>query len=90
MTPTEEQRAAIEEAANICHEVTAFDVAAVLQAMIDSRDQFVDVTKLIERLAAGEHEQWAAWAQAILDSEPGLSDNRKAAWPGMIDRKSVV
>lgn len=39
MILTEEQRAAIEEAANICHEVTAFDVAAVLQAMIDSRDR---------------------------------------------------
>ena len=47
MILTEEQRAAIEEAANICHEVTAFDVAAVLQAMIDSGDHVPDATKLM-------------------------------------------
>ena len=46
MTLTEEQRAAIEEAANICHEVTAFDVAAVLRTMIDSSEHFTDASKM--------------------------------------------
>ena len=52
--------------------------------MIDSSEHFSALTKMIERLAAGEHEQWAVWAQNILDTEPRLSENRKARWPGLI------
>ena len=44
----------------------------------------LEKAQLVELLAAGEHEQWADWAQSILDSEPGLSNGRKAAWPEMI------
>ncbi|MFA5410214.1 MAG: hypothetical protein WC343_15675 [Bacilli bacterium] len=92
MILTEEQRAALKRVIAYMNRMYGIaspyygctEDANILRAMIDSSDQFVDVTKLIERLAAGEHEQWAAWAQAILDSEPGLSDNRKAAWPGLI------
>jgi hypothetical protein len=90
MTLTEEQRGALARAIDYINdtdlpvgELDGFD-REVLRAMIDSSDPITDVTELVELLAAGEHEQWAAWAQAILDSEPGLSDNRKAAWPGMI------
>lgn len=90
MTLTEEQRAALAHAINYIDEtdlpvgeLDGFD-REVLRAMIDSSDPIPDVTELVELLAAGEHEQWAVWAQAILDSEPGLSDRRKATWPEMI------
>jgi len=90
MTLTEEQRGALARAIDYINEtdlpvgeLDGFD-REVLRAMIDSSDPITDVTELVELLAAGEHEQWAAWAQAILDSEPGLSDGRKAAWPGLI------
>jgi hypothetical protein len=90
MILTEEQRAALAHAINYIDEtdlpvgeLDGFD-REVLRAMIDSSDPIPDVTELVELLAAGEHEQWAAWAQSILDSEPGLSDGRKAAWPEMI------
>ena len=90
MILTEEQRGALARAIDYINEtdlpvgeLDGFD-REVLRAMIDSSDPITDVTELVELLAAGEHEQWAAWAQAILDSEPGLSDGRKAAWPGLI------
>jgi hypothetical protein len=90
MILTEEQRGALAHAINYIDEtdlpvgeLDGFD-REVLRAMIDSSDPIPDVTELVELLAAGEHEQWAVWAQAILDSEPGLSDGRKAAWPEMI------
>ena len=90
MILTEEQRGALAHAINYIDEtdlpvgeLDGFD-REVLRAMIDSSDPIPDVTELVELLAAGEHEQWAGWAQAILDSEPGLSDGRKAAWPEMI------
>ena len=90
MILTEEQRGALARAIDYINEtdlpigeLDGFD-REVLRAMIDSSDPITDVTELVELLAAGEHEQWVAWAQAILDSEPGLSDGRKAAWPGLI------
>lgn len=90
MILTEEQRGALAHAINYIDEtdlpvgeLDGFD-REVLRAMIDSSDPIPDVTELVELLAAGEHEQWAVWAQAILDSEPGLSDRRKATWPEMI------
>ena len=90
MILTEEQRGALAHAINYIDEtdlpvgeLDGFD-REVLRVMIDSSDPIPDVTELVELLAAGEHEQWAVWAQAILDSEPGLSDGRKAAWPEMI------
>ena len=90
MILTEEQREALSNALDYIHEtelpvsgICEHDIA-VLQAVVDSSDQIVEPTKLIELLAAGEHEQWAAWAQNILDTEPVLSENRKARWPGLI------
>ena len=95
MTLTEEQREAIRAVSDLpraigctrCHNYIQKNYSnqfAVLRSMIDNKDYVPNAAKLIELLAAGEHEQWADWAQAILDSEPGLSDGRKAAWPEMI------
>jgi len=42
------------------------------------------INDLIEILAAGEHEQWAYWAKNILETEPGLSQDRKERWPAII------
>ena len=36
--------------------------------------------RLIEALANLEHEQWMAWAQTLMDKEPGLSKERVARW----------
>ena len=95
MILTEEQREAIRAVSDLpraigctrCHNYIQKNYSnqfAVLRSMIDNKDYVPNAAKLIELLAAGEHDQWADWAQSILDSEPGLSDGRKAAWPGMI------
>lgn len=95
MTLTEEQREAIRAVSDLpraigctrCHNYIQKNYSnqfAVLRSMIDNKDYVPNAAELIELLAAGEHEQWADWAQSILDSEPGLSEGRKAAWPGMI------
>jgi len=90
MTLTEEQRVALVHAIDYINEtdlpvgeLDGFD-REVLRNMVTTINHGHDVMKMIELLAAGEHDQWADWAQAILDSEPGLSDGRKAAWPEMI------
>ena len=90
MTLTEEQRVALVHAIDYINEtdlpvgeLDGFDREA-LRNMVTTINHGPDVMKMIELLAAGEHDQWADWAQAILDSEPGLSDGRKAAWPEMI------
>mgnify|MGYP001001736419 CR=1 FL=1 len=90
MTLTEEQRVALVHAIDYINEtdlpvgeLDGFD-REVLRNMVTTINHGPDVMKMIELLAAGEHNQWADWAQAILDSEPGLSDGRKAAWPEMI------
>lgn len=90
MTLTEEQRVALVHAIDYINEtdlpvgeLDGFD-REVLRNMVTTINHGPDVMKMIELLAAGEHDQWADWAQAILDSEPGLSDGRKAAWPEMI------
>ncbi|MFA7221163.1 MAG: hypothetical protein WC119_11760, partial [Synergistaceae bacterium] len=87
----EEQRGALARAIDYINEtdlpvgeLDGFD-REVLRNMVTTAINYdPDVMKMIELLAAGEHEQWADWAQSILDSEPGLSDGRKAAWPEMI------
>jgi hypothetical protein len=91
MTLTEEQRGALARAIDYINEtdlpvgeLDGFD-REVLRNMVTTAINYgPDVMKMIELLAAGEHDQWADWAQSILDSEPGLSDGRKAAWPEMI------
>jgi len=91
MTLTEEQRGALTRAIDYINEtdlpvgeLDGFD-REVLRNMVTTAINYgPDVMKMIELLAAGEHDQWADWAQSILDSEPGLSDGRKAAWPEMI------
>jgi len=91
MSLTEEQRGALARAIDYINEtdlpvgeLDGFD-REVLRNMVTTAINYdPDVMKMIELLAAGEHEQWADWAQSILDSEPGLSDGRKAAWPEMI------
>ncbi len=91
MTLTEEQRGALARAIDYINEtdlpvgeLDGFD-REVLRNMVTTAINYgPDVMKMIELLAAGEHDQWADWAQSILDSEPGLSEGRKAAWPGMI------
>ncbi|MFA5458203.1 MAG: hypothetical protein WC261_11305 [Synergistaceae bacterium] len=91
MTLTEEQRGALARAIDYINEtdlpvgeLDGFD-REVLRSMVTTAINYgPDVMKMIELLAAGEHDQWADWAQSILDSEPGLSDGRKAAWPEMI------
>jgi hypothetical protein len=35
---------------------------------------------LLEDLARLEHHQWMTWAKALMDSEPGLSAERRARW----------
>lgn len=35
---------------------------------------------LIDRLASIEHRQWMQWAQKIIETEPGLSEERKQRW----------
>lgn len=35
---------------------------------------------LIDRLADIEHRQWMAWAKKLMETEPGLSPERKARW----------
>ena len=37
-----------------------------------------------EGLAELEHEQWCAWAEDILQQEPGLSDERRDRWNRLI------
>ena len=44
----------------------------------------IPINDLVEILAAGEHEQWAYWAKNILETEPGLSQDRKERWPAII------
>lgn len=91
MILTEEQRGALTRAIDCINEtdlpvgeLDGFD-REVLRNMVTTAINYgPDVMKMIELLAAGEHDQWADWAQSILDSEPGLSDGRKAAWPEMI------
>lgn len=91
MILTEEQRGALTRAIDYINEtdlpvgeLDGFD-REVLRNMVTTAINYgPDVMKMIELLAAGEHDQWADWAQSILDSEPGLSDGRKAAWPEMI------
>ncbi|MDD4485060.1 MAG: hypothetical protein PHD55_11940, partial [Methanoregula sp.] len=91
MILTEEQRGALARAIDYINEtdlpvgeLDGFD-REVLRSMVTTDINYgPDVMKMIELLAAGEHDQWADWAQSILDSEPGLSDGRKAAWPEMI------
>ena len=91
MILTEEQRRALARAIDYINEtdlpvgeLDGFD-REVLRNMVTTAINYgPDVMKMIELLAAGEHDQWADWAQSILDSEPGLSDGRKAAWPEMI------
>lgn len=91
MILTEEQRGALARAIDYINEtdlpvgeLDGFD-REVLRNMVTTAINYgPDVMKMIELLAAGEHDQWADWAQSILDSEPGLSDGRKAAWPEMI------
>mgnify|MGYP007068781464 FL=1 len=90
MTLTEEQRVALVHAIDYINEtdlpvgeLDGFD-REVLRNMVTTINHGPDVMKMIELLAAGEHDQWADWARSILDSEPGLSDGRKAAWPEMI------
>ena len=90
MTLTKEQRGALARAIDYIDKtdlpvgkLDGFD-REVLRNMATAINHDPDVMKMIELLAAGEHDQWAAWAQSILDSEPGLSEGRKAAWPGMI------
>jgi hypothetical protein len=39
-----------------------------------------DPRHLSERLAELEHEQWSAWARALLAEEPGLSAERAQRW----------
>jgi len=34
----------------------------------------------LEALAALEHEQWMAWAKTLLESEPGISEQRRKRW----------
>ena len=36
--------------------------------------------KYLEQLADLEHQQWMAWAKALLKSEPGISKERKERW----------
>lgn len=91
MTLTKEQRGALARAIDYINEtdlpvgeLDGFD-REVLRNMVTTAINYgPDVMKMIELLAAGEHDQWADWAQSILDSEPGLSEGRKAAWPEMI------
>lgn len=35
---------------------------------------------VIEKLAALEHDQWVAWAQNIMETERGLSEERVLRW----------
>jgi hypothetical protein len=35
---------------------------------------------LLEKLAALEHDQWIAWAQSIIETEPDISEERRARW----------
>jgi hypothetical protein len=91
MTLTEEQRGALARAIDYIDKtdlpvgkLDGFDREVLRNMATAAINHDPDVMKMIELLAAGEHDQWSAWAQSILDSEPGLSEGRKAAWPGMI------
>lgn len=36
--------------------------------------------ELIDRLAEIEHRQWISWAKKLIETEPGLSKDRKDRW----------
>ncbi len=36
--------------------------------------------EVFEQLAELEHEQWAHWAQTLIDTEPSLSESRVERW----------
>jgi hypothetical protein len=38
----------------------------------------------LDRLAEIEHRQWMQWAKTILDTEPGISLDRRARWEKMM------
>jgi len=39
---------------------------------------------LVEHLAKIEHDQWAQWARTILDTEPGISKDRRERWEKLL------
>lgn len=41
----------------------------------------------LERLAEIEHEQWASWAASLLESEPGMSEERRKRWSALVVQK---
>lgn len=40
--------------------------------------------RLVEKLAALEHEQWVAWATTMMEKEPLISKERKERWRGLL------
>lgn len=43
-----------------------------------------DSTRLLERLAAIEHERWMTWATNLMETERLLSDKRVLRWRGSL------
>jgi len=41
--------------------------------------------RVLESLAALEHEQWCLWAKAVLANERGIGIERRARWTELID-----